>query len=438
MPEPVVAGVDIGSGAARAVAITRTGAVAAFASATYHEAAAPPGQADPAGWFEAALTALAGLGAEPTAVAFGGQAPTTVAASGERAFTLRHPAGAGTDSAGQHAAQAAWLRERFGRGTRPRQLWDWVAARLGARPGEQSVWPGSAPLPGFGDPVAAGSSLGETDGAGGLASGIVLGAGANDAFLAAWASGMDRPGKGFDPGGSTGGLGVVVRAAEHAEAAAFGMAAAVPGLAIVGGPAAALGGSLSWWSRITGQPIEALLGHAAVVPAGAFGVMVLPFFEGERAPRWDPALRAEIVGLRLEHGAGVVARALLEAGAYGLAHIARTLAAQGIGLDRLVCSGSPSRSPLWNAMKAAVLEVPVDVPSFPDMSAYGAALAAGAALGWWPRPGEGGAGDWPLPEMATVTPEPLAAYREGLERFIALGDEAAARPRLRSDGKGED
>jgi hypothetical protein len=78
-------------------------------------------------------------------------------------------------------------------------------------------------------------------------------------------------------------------------------------------------------------------------------------------------------------------------------------------------------------LKAAVLEVPVDVPLFHQMSSYGAALGAGAALGWWPRPGEGGSGDWPLPAMYTIEPDPDPVYRAGLDRFIALGDEAAAR-----------
>jgi sugar (pentulose or hexulose) kinase len=123
----------------------------------------------------------------------------------------------------------------------------------------------------------------------------------------------------------------------------------------------------------------------------------------------------------------VVTRALLEAAAFGLGHIARNLAASGIAMDWLVCSGGPSRSPLWNRIKAAVLEVKVEVPSFPQMSAYGAALAGGAAVGWWPRPGEGGAGDWPMPESEVIDPEPLAVYRAGLDRFIARGDEAVAR-----------
>jgi sugar (pentulose or hexulose) kinase len=92
-----------------------------------------------------------------------------------------------------------------------------------------------------------------------------------------------------------------------------------------------------------------------------------------------------------------------------------------------VVGGSPARSPLWCAIKSSVLEVPVEVPAHPELAAYGAALAAGAALGWWPAPGAGRAGDWPRPATHVVEPEPCDAYRTGYRRFVELGDEAVAR-----------
>ena len=205
------------------------------------------------------------------------------------------------------------------------------------------------------------------------------------------------------------------------------MASPVAGVYIVGGPTAAHGAMLDWWTRITGRDIGTLLDAAANAPAGADGLIVLPFFEGERAPRWNLGLRAEMIGLHLGHDVGSVTRAMLEATAYGLAHIARGLDEQGVMLTRLVCSGGPSRSRLWSQIKADVLEVPVDVTAYPQMSAFGAALGAGAAAGWWPRPGAGGADDWPLPEVETIDPNPQDLYRENVKRFIELGDAAEAR-----------
>jgi xylulokinase len=426
MSDPVAVGVDVGSSSARAVALDRSGSVVSYAVSRYSMENASAGEVDPAVWVQGATDAIHGLDVEPSAVCFGGIGPTSVASGGEAALTFRHPAGAAAGPADQQAAQAAVLREEFGPDTQPRLLWDWVAAQFGARSDSQALWPGSVPYEGFGEPVPAGNPIGVTSGAHGIASGITLAAGANDAYFTSWGSGIDVPGKAFDPGGTTGGLGVAVRASEHPDAARFGMASHVPDISIVGGPVASHGAALDWWSNLTGRAIPELLDLAATVPPGSHGVMVLPFFEGERAPRWNLGLKAAMSGLTLEADVAVITRAILESTAYGLAHIARSLADQGIVLERVVSSGGPSQSRLWCEIKAAVLEVPIDVPEFHQMSSFGAALGAGAALGWWPRPGEGVAGDWPLPAVSTVTAEPEDVYRAGLQEFIESGDAAVA------------
>jgi xylulokinase len=384
MGSEVVAGVDIGSSSARAVAIDRDGGVVATAVGRYDGTGERGvGEVDPAVWL-AGLSAVVGDldCATPAALGVGGHGPTTVASTGDLALTFRHPAGATSGPVEQHIAQTAVLRDRFGDHVGPRQSWDFLLAQLGGDPSIQSVWPTMAGLPEFGTGVAVGSSVGTSTGAHGIPEGIALVPGSNDAYMTAWATAIDTPGRGFDPGGKTGGLGVAVAASEHQDLAEFGMPSHVPGVAIVGGPVAAHGAIMDWWAGITGRDLDDLLEVAATVAPGSGGVMALPFLEGEP---------------------------------------------QGVGLDRVVSSGGPSRSRLWTSIKAAVLEVPIDVPASKHMAAYGAALAAGAAVGWWPRPGEGKPGDWPMPAVTTIKPEPLDIYREGLDRFIALGDEATAR-----------
>ena len=430
MAGQVVVGVDIGTGAARAVALDRAGRVLAGSEARIAPMNLPRGEADPFRWLEGLVRAVNQLDAgPPAALGIGGQGPTTVMRSARRALTYQHPAGASSDFAGQHLAQAEELSGRFGGAGRPRQMWDFLVAELGGSSGTQAVWPGQYPLEGFGDPIPVGSAAGVTAGDSGLPGGIVLAPGANDAFLTAWAAAIDRPGKGFDPGGRTGGLGVAASRCDHPSVSEHGIPGHVPGVYLVGGPAASHGAMLDWWSSMTGRTVPELLEAAAAVGPGSGGVTVLPFLEGERAPRWVSGLRAEIHGLGVASDQGVVARAVLEASAYGLAHIARDLARHGITMNRMVSSGAPSRSNLWVSIKASVLGVPVDVPSCPEMAAYGAALAAGSAVGWWPRPGAGQAGDWPAPAFTTFEPDTVTAYEEGLERFIALGDAAARRLR---------
>ena len=66
---------------------------------------------------------------------------------------------------------------------------------------------------------------------------------------------------------------------------------------------------------------------AADVPAGADGLLVLPYFAGERTPIFDPHARGVVAGLTLRHGARRTSSApLYEGTAYGIRHILEVLA----------------------------------------------------------------------------------------------------------------
>jgi len=197
---------------------------------------------------------------------------------------------------------------------------------------------------------------------------------------------------------------------------------------VVGGAVNGHGELLEWWARVTSQPIVDLLEMAEGVAPGSGGVIVLPYHGGERAPHYQPELRGEIHGLRFHSGVAEIARAVLEASAYGLRHIRDGLAVDGVSMNVLCCAGSPARSKLWCLIKASVLEVPVEVPERPEqLSAHGCALAAGAALNWWDNVGAATMSSWPLPQMRLINPQPDDAYRDGYERFVELGAAAVSR-----------
>ena len=423
MTEPdVVVGVDIGTGSARALAVARDGRVVARSSAPFAGRASwPPGQADPQAWRAALDDALASLGVVPAALAIGSQSPTTVPLDGRFALTVRHPAGITRSPHEQHLAQRDVL------GGEVCQLWDWLLRSLGAG-AVQTRWPGDPPLEGYGSLHRTGEVVASASGAWGVPAGTPLVGGAQDAYLAFWAGGTDEPGRAVDPGGRTGGLAVAVDAGSRPEGM-YALVSAAPGVDVVGGPVAAHGLMLEWLSSLTGVDESALLSLAAEVPPGAGGVVVLPYLEGERAPRWNRELRAEIVGLGSEHTRAHVARAVLEGAAYGLRQIADSLRDAGVAIDVVVCGGAPARSRLWCEVKASVLGVPGEIPSEPDLAAYGAALAAGAGVEWWPAPGSPSArtGAWPRPSMTVVDPVPDAVYERGYAQFVALGDAAVAR-----------
>ena len=89
-----------------------------------------------------------------------------------------------------------------------------------------------------------------------------------------------------------------------------------------------------------GRRPRTLLAEAAAVPAGAGGLVFLPYLAGERAPLFDEEARGAFVGLTLGHGRAELARAVLEGAAFAMRSVAEPLAAAGAPI-RVLRLGRP-------------------------------------------------------------------------------------------------
>jgi len=124
-----------------------------------------------------------------------------------------------------------------------------------------------------------------------------------------------------------------------------------------------------------------LLGlEADAVPPGSNGLIVLPYFSGERSPIHDDLARGMIFGLTLAHDRPHIYRALLEGVAYGVEHHFDLMRQSGMTLNRIVATGGGSRSHLWTQIISDVTGVPQVVVE-PSNAALGAAFLAGKAIG---------------------------------------------------------
>ena len=90
------------------------------------------------------------------------------------------------------------------------------------------------------------------------------------------------------------------------------------------------------------------------------------------------------MGLSLAHDRSHLARAVLEAAAYALRHVATPILAAGVRIDEVRVSGGTAQSETWNQIKADVLNIPVAVPTVRETALLGAAILAATALGWYP------------------------------------------------------
>jgi gluconokinase len=133
------------------------------------------------------------------------------------------------------------------------------------------------------------------------------------------------------------------------------------------------------------QPLtfEDMLGLAGRAPAGAGGIVCLPFLAGERSPYWNLNARALFFGMRLGHDMRHLARALLEGVGFRFRNLMEVLIEVGLDLEQIVASGGFAQSGLWLQVMADVLDRELNVPVWGETSAlaaaFWAALAAGAA-----------------------------------------------------------
>ena len=111
----------------------------------------------------------------------------------------------------------------------------------------------------------------------------------------------------------------------------------------------ATAGALTRWFRDTVTPdlvqaegqsglsaYEALGDEAATVPPGSDGLIVLPYFGGERTPIFDGQTRGLILGLTVSHTRRHLYRALLEGVAYGVRHHLDLMAEVGVMYAKLL------------------------------------------------------------------------------------------------------
>ena len=238
--------------------------------------------------------------------------------------------------------------------------------------------------------VAAGTVVGGlTDQAAaalGLRAGIPVVAGIVDAWASFHGAGMTRVGDAMDPGGSAGGFGVYWDRPLDV-AGSFSTIAPLPGLYSIGGAMAATGRALDWYRLdVLGGAVttEALIEEAGTVPAGAGGVIFLPYLAGERSPLWDPTARGAFVGLTLGHGRAHLTRAVLEASAFAIRHVAEGIVAAGADVHTMRVCGGPARSETWNRIKADVTGFSIEVPATLETAVAGAAIVAATAVAAWP------------------------------------------------------
>ncbi len=114
------------------------------------------------------------------------------------------------------------------------------------------------------------------------------------------------------------------------------------------------------------------------------GVYFVPAFSGLFAPYWRSDARGVIAGLTRFVNRGHIARAVLEATAYQTREVAEAMEKDsGVTLNQLKVDGGMVANELLMQFQADILNAPVVRPRIAEITALGAAYAAGLAVGFW-------------------------------------------------------
>lgn len=124
---------------------------------------------------------------------------------------------------------------------------------------------------------------------------------------------------------------------------------------------------------------------AGETPPGSDGLLFHPYLQGERAPYWDPLLRADFIGATMSHGRGHFARALYEGIAYSIRDLLETARSLGLSFGEIRLMGGGARSAVWRQIIADVTGLTIERPANGDAS-FGAALVAGIGAGIYDDP----------------------------------------------------
>jgi xylulokinase len=231
----------------------------------------------------------------------------------------------------------------------------------------------------------------------GLLEGTPVAVGGGDGSCAAVGVGCIRPGMVYNCLGSTSWIGLTVRKPiVDPMMRTMNWAHCVPGYLHSCGTMQTAGATQKWLKETlctleeqeaerTGRNAYEIMDEAIDrVPAGAHGVLFLPYLLGERTPWWNPSARGAFIGMSMATRREDLMRAALEGVSMNLNLILNIFRAQ-VPIDAVTMIGGGARSGIWRQIIADVFGCPIhSLNALEEATSMGAAVIGGVAAGVFP------------------------------------------------------
>jgi xylulokinase len=228
----------------------------------------------------------------------------------------------------------------------------------------------------------------------GLPPGIPVVAGGGDGVCAGVGVGSVRPGITYNYLGSSSWIATTTKEPIYDEQMrTFVWAHAVPGYVHPCGTMQTAGGAYAWLkneictaeketaARLGSNVYELMNEQIATSPAGANGLIFLPYLLGERTPRWNPDAKGALIGLTLAHTRADVLRAVMEGITLNLSIILDIFRTR-TEIPEITVIGGGAKGEVWRGIMADVYQADILKPNYlEEATSMGAAIIGGVGCG---------------------------------------------------------
>jgi len=201
-----------------------------------------------------------------------------------------------------------------------------------------------------------------------------------DGWCALYGTGASHDGAGVYVSGTSEVLGIVADAVHPTPGVV--VFPALDQVRLHAGPTQSGGAAVAWFCGLSGLTPTQLEQAVAARPRAALTPLFLPHLQGERAPLWNPALRAVFLGMDQATDLPDLGRAVYEGVALSARHVLEVLERSADERPQvLTCGGGGFRSDVWMQIRANVLNRPLRRLQVNEPGLLGAAALAARGAG---------------------------------------------------------
>jgi xylulokinase len=121
--------------------------------------------------------------------------------------------------------------------------------------------------------------------------------------------------------------------------------------------------------------------HIQKSPAGANGLIFMPYLTGSGYPYWNPQAKGCFLGLGFENTKSDMVRAVMEGVTLESKDMYEKMKASGVSMNRLSITGGATKSKAWRQIIADMFGIEINVLKVPDATIVGAAILGGVGAG---------------------------------------------------------